>query len=208
MNYDDIVEVSKAYSDRSDIDVANNIDNFIALAEARINRLLRTREQSYRSYTPTVDDQEFYPLPSDYSAMRDIQLNSAIPTDDYSSQPFNYLTPILFNSQRNLPYAGELYYSIITNQIQIFPKQAAGMSIEISYYRKVPNLNSQNPTNWLSESNPDIYISGVTAEIELFVKNYDVAKMWHDRMSFSIDELDESDVKERWSGGPMAIRTE
>ena len=76
MNYTDLVGAARAYADREDADVGNNMDIFIIMAEARMNRLLKTREQSTRAYVATVDDQEYYSLPPDYAGMRDIQLNS------------------------------------------------------------------------------------------------------------------------------------
>ena len=38
MDYNQIVLAAKAYADRNDIEVNANIDNFILLAEAKINR--------------------------------------------------------------------------------------------------------------------------------------------------------------------------
>ena len=74
------------------------------------------------------------------------------------------------------------------------------------YYQKVPGLTISNPTNWLSISHPDIYVAGITSEIELFAKNYDVAKGWYDRMGIAIEELDVSDTEERWSGSALTIK--
>ena len=98
------------------------------------------------------------------------------------------------------------YYTVIADQIQIYPVIDPGSFLEMTYYQKVPNLNSTFTTNWMSEDHPDIYLSGITAEIELFAKNYEVAKGWHDRMSMAIQELDDSDVEERWSGVPLQMR--
>lgn len=206
MTYDEIVAASKAYADRNDIEVANNIDVFIVLAEARMNRLLKTREQSSRVITPTVDLQEYYSLPPDYAGMRDIQISVTNDDGSISSAPLTMLTPELFNIKRNAPFNGRLYYSIIANQIQVFPIQAAGKHIEIIYYQKVPNLNSHASLNWVSEGHPDMYVAGVTGEISLFAKDYETAGSWFDRMGESINELDSSDVMERWSGGPLVMR--
>lgn len=204
MNYSELVAAAKAYSDRNDLDVNTNIDTFILLAEARINRLLRTRKQAGRYYINAVTDQEYYCLPPDYSGMRDIQVNKGAPGSE--SKSFHFAEPDIFNSIRNRAYDGTPYYCIIANQLQVYPLLDAGQTIEMVYYKKVVNLNSTTVQNWLSIDNPDIYLAGIIAEIELFVKNYEVSNIWIDRMSSAINELDNSDFEERWGGPALEMR--
>lgn len=206
MNYQELVDTSIAYADRHDVEVADNIDTFIILTEARVNRLLKTREQSARAYAPTIDDEEFYSLPPDYAGMRDFQLNSDSPLVEHNVTNYEMMSPEQMNVQGRKSYHGTLYYCILANQIQIFPKQAAGQTIEMTYYQKVPSLNAGATINWLSESHPDIYVAGMTAEIELFAKNYDAADGWFGRMKIAVSELDSADVKERWAGNTLVTR--
>lgn len=208
MNYNEIVEATKAYTDRFDTEVSNNIDTFIRVAESKINRLLKTREQTKRAYILTVTDQEYYVLPPDYRGLRDIQLNTDLPQNPHQTLPMTYINPEQMNVRRNQIYGGKLYYTIISNQIHIYPCQESGKSFEIVYYQKVPALTVTNANNWLSDEYPDIYIAGINSEIEYFVKNYAVAKEWAGRMALAIDELDFSDEEERWSGAPLQMRTD
>lgn len=207
MNYTELVNVSIAYADRYDLEVSQNMDNYIIMVEARINRLLKTRKQSARVYTPMVADQEYYSLPPDYAGMRDVQLNSDSPLVSHSICPVSYLSPEIFNRRQNKPYDGSVYYTVIADQIQIFPKPTeTGQTLEMVYYQKLPPLTSLNTTNWLSTDYPDIYLAGITAEIELFAKNYEAADGWFERMKISVDELDNTDVIERWSGTALVTR--
>jgi len=206
MNYTQLVAVSIAYTDRYDLEVANNVDNYILLVEARVNRLLKTRKQSARIYTATQDNLEYYSLPPDWSGMRDIQMNSLSPNVEHSVQPMSYLEPESFNTKRGQPYDGCLYYTVIANQLQVYPIQEAGKTIEMVYYQNVPNLNSIDSTNWMSVDQPDIYVAGMTAEIELFAKNYEAADGWTGRMKLAVDELDSADGIERWSGSMLTTR--
>lgn len=205
MNYDELIDASKAYADRKDVEVSANMDVFIALVEAKINRVLKTREQTARAYTPTVQDQEYYALPPDFRGMRDIQLNSGLPGSDASSTPYEYASPEQMNVRRGEPFAGKLYYTIIARQLQVFPCIEAGLTLETVYFQKVPNLNATNSDNWMSEEHPDIYLSGMIAEIEAFAKNYDASKLWYARLTMAINELDLVDDIERWSG--VALQT-
>ena len=206
MNYDEIVASSKSYADRFDNEVSDNITTFITMAESKINRLLKTRKQSKRAYILAVENAEYYPLPPDYLGLRDIQFNSDLPENDHSVTQMHYVNPQQMNERRDYPYNGKIYYSIIGDQLHVFPKQDDGGCFEVVYYQRVPNLNELANTNWLSETYPDIYLSGIIAEIEYFAKNYEVANLWVDRMNIAISELDSSDVVERWSGEPLQVR--
>lgn len=205
MNYDEMISAAIAYADRQDIEVNANIDTFVIMAEARVNRLLKTRQQSHRIFTPTVAG-SYYPLPPDYAGMRDAQLYTTSDGDSPTLQ-LSYLAPEQMNNTSNRQVSKN-YYTIIANQIQIYPETQVGGNIELVYYRKVQRLTSAAPNNWLSDDHPDIYLAGIIAEIETFVKNYEVATAWDAKMSRSIKELDNSDVVERWAGSSLTTRVE
>lgn len=206
MNYSEILSACTAYADRQDIEVDAALDLFVIMSESRMNRVLKTRKQSVRTTTPVFDVFEYYPLPVDYAGMRDIQINVPSATGGVGKTvPLTYISPISMNAKKGMDVGSKIYYSIIADQIQLYPPPAQGCSLELLYFQRVPNLTSDNPTNWMSDLNPDIYISGITAEIEIFAKNYEISKLWYERMSIAINELEESDEIERWSGSPLTI---
>ena len=189
MDYNQIVLAAKAYADRNDIEVNSNIDNFILLAEAKINRVLKTAGQSKRVYTASVDNREFYTLPDEYNGMRTIHFNSgAVDSENSDTIQMFYITPEqVVDMQQRAEYGDKLYFTIINNQVQVVPTLPSGGTIEMVFYRKVPNLSASNTENWASIDHPDIYISAITAEIELFAKNYDAATLWNSRLLSCID---------------------
>lgn len=206
MDYTGLVDASKAYSDRYDSEVSENIDVFILMIESRVNRLLKTRKQSARLEIPTIDDTEFYDLPADYAGLRSIEYHSELRPNDYSVCHMSIVTPEQMAARRGEPFGGSYYYTIIGNQLQVFPMIATGAAIELIYYQKVPNLSDVDTTNWLSEDYPDIYLAGMMYEIETFVKNHDVADIWLKRLGSAVGELDTADVTERWSGSTLVTR--
>jgi hypothetical protein len=206
MNYAELKAASIAYADRYDVEVDDNIDLFIIMVEARINRVLKTREQSTILNIDTVTDQEYYDLPADYAGMRDIQIDTAPPPAEHSVIPMHYLTPEQMNRKQGDEFNQKFYYSIIGSRLQFHPTIDDGASIEILYYQKVPRLTSIADENWLSISHPDIYVAGMVAEIELFAKNYEAGELWYSRMTSMIEQLDSSDVQERWSGTSLQVR--
>jgi hypothetical protein len=212
MNYLEIVDLARAYADREDVEVEKNMDNFLRLVEARMNRLLKTRNQTVRGYAPTRTDQAYYCLPGDYRGMRDIQLNSKIPGTPHTIAQFHYLSPEQMNVKSQQANDGKMYYTVIANQLQIHPCQEGGKSIEMIYYQKVPPLMANTvlddtlDSNWMSEEHPDIYNSGLAGEIEKFAKNFDIAKGHFGDLRGYIDELDYADELETWAGQALVMR--
>ena len=209
MRYTELVAAATSYADRKDIEVDANIPTFILMAESRINRALKTAKQTHRMYTNTVIGKEYYSLPVDYNGMRTVHFNTGKVDDEINGSKtiqLYYATPEQITEFQENGSDNKYYYTIVNNQIQLHDKLPGEGTIEMVFYRKVPNLNESNDTNWLIEDSPDIYLSGVCAEIELFVKNYDAAQLWDSRMTRSIEELAFSDVQNVWAGNSMVIR--
>lgn len=200
MTYDELITQAKAYADRYDKEVADNMAAFFALAEARINRSIKVREMTSRARMRLNEGQEYYPLPADFAGMRDIEL---APTDG-ARKTLTYLSPeqanIIAESQGS--FTG---YTIIANQLHIVPDQGNSV-VEIVYYQKLLPLGAENESNWLSESYPDAYLNAIMSEIELFVKNGDAFKLWTVRFNEVMAEIGMNDMKERWSGTPLQTR--
>lgn len=208
MDYIQIINASKAYADRNDIEVSDNMDTFILMAEARINRGLKTANQTHRIFTKTVYGREFYTLPSDYNGMRSVHFNTGeVDAEGSQAKQLYYATPEqIVDLQENSPITDVYYYTILNDQLQLHSTLPGNGTIEMVFFRKVPNLNSENKTNWISINDPDIYLSGICAEIELFAKNYDSASLWDSRMTRAIGELEINDIRNRWAGNTLTIR--
>jgi hypothetical protein len=67
-------------------------------------------------------------------------------------------------------------------------------------------LSDSNPSNWLSENDPDGYIFGGLVEISSFVKDKETAMLWDARFRTTMEEIDTNDQRSRWSGPPMEVR--
>jgi hypothetical protein len=201
MNYDEVVAACYAYADRYDSETTGFVSSFIALAEARINRLLKVRQASTRAFLVSILDQVYYGLPPDYAGMRNIQYNTGV----NGIQVVKYRTPEQLDDMKAAGYIGSSFYTIVADQIQLSMAIEAGIQIEISYYQKVPNLTTLAPINWVSENHPDVYVSAVTTEISLFVKDYDAAQIWNARLDKAISDLQFADSEERWAGSTLVI---
>jgi len=208
MDYNEIVAAARAYCDRVDVEVNQNVRVFVLMAEARINRTLKVTEQTHRVYTRTMEGKEFYSLPEDFNGMRVVHFNTGdVDAQGSGTIQLHYVTPEQMIEMQESAYSEtQTYYTILNNQLQLHKPLPNGGTIEMVMYRKVPPLSESNPSNWMSADNPDIYLAGISAEIEMFVKNYDAAKLWDDRMTRAIEELKNNDSLNRWSGNTMVMR--
>ncbi len=196
MNYNDISTLALSYADRQDLEVTSRIDNFLKIVEARVNRKLQTLKMSVLSYT-TVTTAEFYSLPIDYLSIRSIKILA----NDMTSNRTNlqYINSEQMSNAINNKSQG-YYYTIISNKFNIYPSITPGYVLEIDYYQKVPELTSSSITNWLSETNPDVYVFGVLVEISAFVKDANSKALWDDRFEQAISEIVQQDSSSTWSG--------
>ena len=113
-NYSELKSAIADWLDRTDL--TDSIPDFITLAETRHRRDFKIRRMETRVTANTVADTEYYTLPDNFVAMRNIQLN----TDPKTA--LEYLTPeqmdrIYAGSNKGKPKA----YSIIGDNIQLRP---------------------------------------------------------------------------------------
>lgn len=208
MIYSRLIDAARAYCDRVDVEVNQNVRVFVLMAEARINRMLKVTEQTHRVYTRTMEGKEFYSLPEDFNGMRVVHFNTGdVDAQGSGTIQLHYVTPEQMIEMQESAYSEtQTYYTILNNQLQLHKPLPNCGTIEMVMYRKVPPLSESDPSNWMSTDNPDIYLAGISAEIEMFVKNYDAAKLWDDRMTRAIEELKNNDSLNRWSGNTMVMR--
>lgn len=200
MNYSEIVSTALAYSDRAGSEeVTANMDNFLRIVEAKVDRKLQTRNQSKRAQILMSTNKEYYSLPSDFAGLRTIY---TVVEDERKN--FEYVTPEKMNVHitNNL---SEYVYTIMGNSLQIHPT-FDDIVLQILYYQRIIPLTSTNITNWLSNYAPDAYIFGALCEISYFAKDLDSANLWEARFNIVVDDIDLEDAKDRWSGPPPVIR--
>ena len=206
MDYDKIKTVAYAYADRSDVATTDRYDDFLRIVEAKVNRVLKTLKMTNRATLPTQEGKNYYGLPSDFEGIRDLQIND--PEGESAVVTLQYLTPEQLNEEANSIYkSDQTFYSIITNQLHIYPARQDNI-IEMVYYKKVPQINDTTTTNWLSDENPDVYVFGVLVEIFAFVKDPESSMLWSSRYEQALGEIKNNDLDIRWNNGtPLRIRT-
>ena len=192
-NYSELKAAIADWLNRSDL--TDSIPDFIVLAETRHKRDFKIRRMETRVTANTVADSEFYSLPDNYVAMRNIQLNTDPKT------PLEYLTPeqmdrIHAGSSKGKPKA----YSIIGNNIQLRPIPDSAYQIEILYFKHFTALSDSNTTNDMLTHHPDAYLYGALVEAEPYLQNDKRIQVWSAYYDRTKNDIISSNERDRHSG--------
>jgi hypothetical protein len=149
----------------------------------------------------TVADTEYYTLPDNYVAMRNIQLN----TDPKTS--LEYLTPEIMDRVRGGSSTGKpKAYSIIGNNFQLRPIPDSVYEIEMLYYKYFTPLSDSNTTNDMLTYHPDIYLYGALVEAEPYLQNDKRLQTWASLYDRAKKDLIDTNERDRHSGTAPTTR--
>lgn len=191
--YSELKTAVANWLDRSDLD--DRIPEFIALAETRHRRDFKIRRMETRVTANTIADSEYYSLPDNFVAMRNIQLNTDPKT------PLEYLTPEQMDRVRGGSSKGKpKAYSIIGNNIQLRPIPDSVYQIEMLYFKYFTALSDSNTTNDMLTFHPDAYLYAALVEAEPYLQNDKRIQTWAGFYDRAKQDIISSNERDRHSG--------
>ena len=185
--------------DRSDL--TDRIPEFIALAEARFNRILRTRDmETVSTAISTSAGTREYSLPTGFVQMKEFHLT----TDPLT--PLAYITPEMMTrlwagSGRGKPEV----FTIIADNVRLGPNPDAVYTTSMLYYKTFTALSDSATTNDMLTNNPDVYLYGVLLEAEPFIMNDARVQIWATAFQQAIGDIQNQDNKDRHSGSQLRV---
>ena len=181
-------------------DLSDRIPEFIALAEARMNRVLRIRLMEAKYTASTVAAQRNYALPTSYIQMRNFQINTSPIT------PLQYVTPEIYDRLWGGSTDGTpQFYTIVAGEVQLGPLPASILTMEMLFYKKITALSGSNTTEAMLTDNPDVYLYGALLEAEPFIMNDERVGLWAQGFQRAVADLQEQDNKDRHSGSALRV---
>ncbi|WPZ05492.1 phage adaptor protein [Pelagerythrobacter marinus] len=171
----------------------DKINRAIGRAEAVFNRELRCpRMETEYVFTTSQEETD---LPLDFLQLRSVYAEGS---------PDNPLTSMSPNGLRQL-YRGisgvPMACAIENRRLVIAP--VGETTLTILYYARIPALTDSNPTNWLLDEHPDVYLHQVlsilfnkTGDSERAALNLDIA-------TSLLTQINDSGKKNRWGAGPL-----
>jgi hypothetical protein len=177
-------------------DLTAQVPDFVTLAEAKLNRTLRTRQMEQRS---TATAAEYVALPTNFWELRNIKTTGTPVYTLEQRAPFEM--DALDDGTSGRPSR----YCLLANQIRLAPVPDSAYTLEIDYWEALPPLAS-NATNWLLDLAPDVYLYGAMLEAAAFMQDDARVPLWMDAYTRTINQLHTADRRARWSGSPLAVR--
>lgn len=159
-------------------DLGSVDDNFVTLAEARLNYgdygtafptpPLRVRQMEQRS-TATATG-EYIALPDNFLETKYLKVTSENP-----DKPLMFLPPSMFDRKVGNSSTGTpAYYTVFGSEYRLNPVPGS-VTLESGFYRTIPALSSA--VNWLYTASPAVYLYGSLLEAAIYIdENEDIAK--------------------------------
>ncbi len=189
MNYAELLTRLASFSKRTDL--AAVAPTFVELAESRMNRFLRVKEQE-DSISGTIDANNLLAFPTDFAALKHIW-PSVYPQVTIQPQTLERVI------QRNRT-SGTPTCVAITADGLLFDGSG---DVRGTYFRKLPAL-ATNSTNWLSETHPDAYLFASLAELHAYAEDATNAAFYDTKAQQVLDSIQRSDMRDRFAGQLVA----
>lgn len=191
--YSELVSAIGDWLDRDDL--AARAPDFIALAEARLNRLLDDPEMELTAIATATGSATA--LPDDFGSMVSISTGTGTPVAAMGSVEFAGIDHAITGTPR--------FYCIVDGSISFAPADADA-AITLVYRRTLPALTTVNATNWLLTRAPDIYLYAALIQAEAFIAEDDRLALWKGALDEAISELRVDGSRRKWGAGPIAPR--
>ena len=184
---------------RSDLTTA--IPDFISLAEAQIERTLRTRQMIVRANASF--DAQYGAVPSDFLETKSLKLTSTNP-----QTPLQFLSSdALDNEMTNYTASGKpKFFGIVGGQFRIVPTPDATYTTELTYYAKLTKLSSSVASNWHLASSPDIYLYGSLLQAAPYLQDDARIQTWATLYERALNDSQTADDRSASSGGALLTR--
>lgn len=196
-NYSELqTSVTNWLSRTNDTQLIALYPDFITLAEAKFNRVLRTRNQEASSTITSASG--VCALPTDFLSIRRLYINSDAKVE------LEYLPPEQFYLKFPSGEANSRYYTIEGANI-LLADQSTTTDLIVLYYQKIPALTVSNTTNWLLTAHPDLYLYTTLSEAYGVIKNAEQEAKWYNKAIGVFDQIDSADKRGKYSGSAMRV---
>lgn len=174
-------------------DIAHVFQRLVALAEIKLNRLLRVADMETTATLTLVDGD--VSLPSDFLEARVVLGPAGQGLNAWSLAELDRR----FRNYGGYPSG----YSVVGSTVRVRPTSDG--DITISYYAKLPSLTPDSPTNWLLQKAPDVYLWAVCEEIAIWKKDAAGVQAARALKEEAVSGLVGQDFMTRWGNGQVVI---
>ena len=201
--YAELQTATANWLDRTDL--TSRIPEFIELAEANFNRVIRQPDMVAKDDSFSIAGR-YTTLPTDTLEI------IRIVVDLTPVIVLEYMTPEEISERRIvMSSTGKPYYFTTiggaTNQLEVLPSPDSTYTSSIVYYTRIAALSDSATSNWLLAAHPDIYLFGTLVEAEPYLKNDERMPMWTARLDKALNDLRLQGQRERHTASGLRMRS-
>lgn len=192
-DYPSLCEAVAKHLNRTDLYDA--IPTFVQLAEVR----LRDDERTSRVATvPAVLDGPEYELPPDFGQL--VSWDVQVGPSRFHSLEVPGPGSVADLRSRFIAHTAPRFVVIEGGTAHLIPAPKEEYASELKYRRKIEPLGPDNPSNWLLEERPDIYLYAALAESAPYLKEDPRVAVWEGVLQQRLDQYEYAVNREMYSG--------
>ncbi len=184
-------------------DLGTEIIDFIALAEAEINRELRIRPMEN-----TVDftiDAEVKALPTGFLGVRSFFITGT------NKKALQFITPFQQHSTQGSSTTGTpRAYSIEGSNFRFSPIPSGTHTAKLTFYKAFDALSNSNTSNFILANHPNVYLYGSLYHASNFIRGIDpaIVAQWKEQFLQSIQLIQQHNETESYNATPLVQRSD
>lgn len=197
--YDELKAAVADFLNRDDL--ATSAATFISLAEAGMQRSLRHWRMEKRANA--VIDTQYSAIPADFLQVIRFYITSG------TTRPLELISQSeLLERKANTSNTSGTpsYYAMTAGEIEVFPVPDGEYDAELHYYSEVPALSASNPTNWVLEYFPDLYLYGALVHSAPYLKEDERTQVWAALYRSAIDAINEDSERGKFGGSGRRLK--
>ena len=184
-------------------DLTAVIPDFIALAEAQINRDIRHWKMEARSSGQQSALDEYMQIPADWVETIRLHLTGT------GTSVVNLISrdAMADKRQANNDETGiPTHYTHADGQFQLFPTPSNDTDFELLYIQKLYALSSSNADNWLLLEAPDVYLYGALLHSAPYLAEDERVGVWAQMYSAAVQRLNQVSEDAMFSGSGLTLK--
>jgi len=196
LNYSELQSVIADFANRQDL--ASQIPTFIKLTEARINRDVRHWRMTKRAEAQVTGER--FPLPCDWVSTVQVKANG---------KPLRLADAFQVDSVDHAAqraFVANHFYRHTGDELELVPASDGPVDFEIEYVAKVPSLSDEEPTNWVLEEFPDVYVYGAMLQVAPFLHDDQRLPLWTQAYGEAVSAANISSDRAKYSGSALRLQ--
>lgn len=182
-------------------DLTTEIPDFISLAEAQMERTLRTRQMIVRANASF--NAEYGATPDDFLEVKSFKLSGTNPISPLSFMTIDALDA---ESAKHTGSGRPRFFGVVGVQFRLVPSPDTNYATELTYYAKLIKLSESVATNFLLDSSPDAYLYGSLLQAAPYLQDDNRIPVWASLYERALTDLQVADDRGATSGGALITR--